>query len=95
MRLPWPPALQTHPQAEAIPGIDGPQDDAEFGSVFNGLRIRMAVSTGKPESIRIHPVTKRHEYSGTLALTADALLSVATGGMIIVDTNTFSAVNGR
>eukprot|EP00803_Ostreobium_quekettii_P009241 evm.model.scf_479.8 EVM.evm.TU.scf_479.8 scf_479:49921-55992(-) len=95
----WPASLCNHPQARQIPTRSGPGRNtlpmAEEGSIFSGLRVRMAVGTGIPQRIRIHHVTKQNEYIGQMSLIADALLAVATGGMILMSSATFIAVNGR
>eukprot|EP00803_Ostreobium_quekettii_P006136 evm.model.scf_58.8 EVM.evm.TU.scf_58.8 scf_58:69130-77261(+) len=93
--LPWSPELCRQPQAMRVPWSRVAHSGVGAGAVFNGLRIRMAVASGRPDDIRIHHVTKQHEYFGPLVMTADSLSAVASGGMILADTNTFCAVNGR
>lgn len=46
--LPWPPELHLHPECSKQ---DSPTDPSQV--LFQGLRVRMAIHTGKPDSIQV------------------------------------------
>ena len=60
-------------------------------SLWNGLRVRVGVHTGKG-SIQQDPVTLGYDYYGTVVNTAARVESVGHGGQVLITDSTFFAV---
>ncbi|KXZ51008.1 hypothetical protein GPECTOR_14g25 [Gonium pectorale] len=63
------------------------------GVLYRGLRVRMGVATGSAEPLRSHAVTQRMEYYGEVRRRLQAVADLPHGGQVLVDANTFNAVN--
>lgn len=79
----WPAVTLTHP--DAAKGADG---------AWNGLRVRMGMHSGRPESVRKHEMTRRWCYAGASVALAKAVEGVCHGGQIVASHACFSQVDG-
>ena len=50
--------------------------------LFRGMRVRMSVATGYVDSVRVHSVTKRREYTGDVLNKVQALGEAPQGGQV-------------
>ena len=50
--------------------------------LFRGMRVRMSVATGYVESVRVHTVTKRAEYTGDVLKKVQAVGEAPHGGQV-------------
>jgi hypothetical protein len=63
--------------------------------LFRGMRVRMSVATGYVDSVRVHSVTKRREYTGDVLNKVQALGEAPHGGQVLLDPETFKGVYNR
>lgn len=98
------PIVQLEPQVRAaLTRLEQVIDDKQklvsglrdLGIVFRGLRVRMGVATGLPESMKFHKMTMRAEYFGDVVRRVHAVSDTPHGGQILMDQETFSEVNCR
>ena len=61
----------------------------KLGVLFRGLRVRMGIATGMPESMRTHQLTLRAEYFGDVVRRVQAVSDIGSGGQVIMDSDTF------
>ena len=63
-------------------------DDAKRGhAVFSGLRVQMAVHTGRPQ-VQEDPLTQRTEYSGSDVGHVNKVCGLSAGGQILLTATT-------
>lgn len=60
---------------------------------WRGLRVRMGVHTGCPDSVRKHDMTGRVCYAGLSVAMAEAIQAVCHGGQILVSAETLSQMD--
>jgi hypothetical protein len=53
-----------------------------LGALFRGLRVRMSLATGRAEDVRLHTVTQRHEYGGSVLRRVQAVAETPHGGQV-------------
>ncbi|KIY91819.1 hypothetical protein MNEG_16144 [Monoraphidium neglectum] len=66
-----------------------------LGALFRGLRVRMSLATGRAEDVRLHTVTQRHEYGGSVLRRVQAVAETPHGGQVIMDPDTFQGIHAR
>ncbi|KAK9834423.1 hypothetical protein WJX74_001487 [Apatococcus lobatus] len=91
LQAPWPSPLLEHPKAceEWYEGEDGSH------LLFRGIRVRMAINTGKPSCVSAHKVTRQLEYSGSVVELTEALTSLPSGGQVMLGALAAERVAGR
>ncbi|KAK9869016.1 hypothetical protein WJX84_000276 [Apatococcus fuscideae] len=91
----WPMRLGEHAAARIVTAGDLEDDPSNRQTIFNGLRVRMAVNTGVPSKIKIHHVTKQAEYQGHLLNELEAIGSLPSGGQVLISATTYQRICGR
>ncbi|KAK9851364.1 hypothetical protein WJX84_006381 [Apatococcus fuscideae] len=88
MDVAWPEDLLLSPHA-------CPDTSAKGDKLFAGLRVRAAIHTGIPDSIKVHAETAQIEYSGEIMEMAECISRLPSGGQILVSGATFQRTFGR
>ncbi|DBA91536.1 TPA: hypothetical protein ACH3X1_003159 [Trebouxia sp. C0004] len=88
--LPWPAELLDHPECTKQSSAHG-----SGPAIFCGLRVRMAIHTGKPDSIQVHHVTRQIEYHGELMSLTEAIIGFPVGGQVLISGSTYQRIYGR
>eukprot|EP00755_Sulcionema_specki_P031051 Sspe_Gene.18837::Locus_6810_Transcript_1_1_Confidence_1.000_Length_770::g.18837::m.18837 len=86
LTLDYPPSLLTQPSCKV-------QRDAFGAIIWRGLRVRMGIHSGVPES-SLDPVTARMDYYGPMVNLAARVSSLAKGGQIVLSKDAFDEVRG-
>jgi len=81
VRCDWPKEILQHP--EACTSKDG---------TLRGLRIRMAVHSGRPASVTKHDTTRRSCYGGRLVALTKSIEDMCSGGQILVSSDCFARI---
>ncbi|KAA6421082.1 MAG: serine threonine kinase [Trebouxia sp. A1-2] len=90
--LPWPAELLTQADAKEM---YSPPFMPIRRLMFKGLRVRMAMHTGKPEAIQVHHVTRQVEYRGDVVALTEALVGFPSGGQVLMSGSTYQRVYGN
>jgi hypothetical protein len=65
-----------------LPAPSPPHRQAPNQALFRGLRVRMSLATGRADEVRLHTVTQRHEYSGSVLRRVQAVGETPHGGQV-------------
>eukprot|EP00899_Mesostigma_viride_P008866 jgi/Mesvir1/17981/Mv09328-RA.4 len=82
----WPERLQSHEVGRLVLGPDGT-------TLFRGLRVRMGMHRGVPESNFRHSTSGRERYEGRVVDVARAIVNAASqGGQVLMSSSTWASL---
>lgn len=91
VHAPWPKALLDHPETCTVAG----ENNEGPSLLYRGLRIRMAMHTGTPESIMFSVSSRTIEYTGSHFATAKRICDMCRGGQVLMSGQSFHCLHGK